>query len=159
MSHLLVRCWYFFGASFLLSSRILLLDVLLIHGGEGLTTRSGQRDAKKPSDPSTAATATSPTTPRAAASFALMEAMASNYRKSNSDNSRQRPKIALRQLEQNSAFVAMDRRDRAFARALLSTAERRMGQIEKVLGEFLSKPMSGVRKRTELTCYFPQHLL
>ena len=47
--------------------------------------------------------------------------------------------IAIRILEQDPAYLNLDQRDRAFARLLLSTAERRSGQIEIVIQSFQRK--------------------
>ncbi len=66
-------------------------------------------------------------THRASAIFALTESM----KKKNA--------IAIRILEQDPAYLNLDRRDRAFARLLLSTAERRSGQIETVIQSFERK--------------------
>ncbi len=66
-------------------------------------------------------------THRASAIFALMESM----KKKNA--------IAIRILEQDPAYLNLDQRDRAFARLLLSTAERRSGQIEAVIQSFQHK--------------------
>lgn len=66
-------------------------------------------------------------THRASAVFALMESM----KKKNA--------FAVRILEQDPAYLNLDRRDRAFARLLLSTAERRSGQIETVIQSFKRK--------------------
>ena len=66
-------------------------------------------------------------THRASAVFALMESM----KKKNA--------FAIRILEQDPAYLNLDRRDRAFARLLLSTAERRSGQIETVIQSFERK--------------------
>jgi len=66
-------------------------------------------------------------TPRAVAVFALMESM----KKKNG--------IAIRLLENNPAYRHLDRRDRAFARLLLSTSERRSGQLERIIRSFQHK--------------------
>ena len=66
-------------------------------------------------------------THRASAIFALMESM----KKKNA--------IAIRILEQDPAYLNLDQRDRAFARLLLSTAERRSGQIQAVIQSFQRK--------------------
>jgi 16S rRNA (cytosine967-C5)-methyltransferase len=63
-------------------------------------------------------------THRAVAVFALMESMKRNQ------------KFAIRVLEQDPAYLNLDQRDRAFARNLLSTTERRMGQIDQVIKSF-----------------------
>jgi 16S rRNA (cytosine967-C5)-methyltransferase len=66
-------------------------------------------------------------THRAVAVFALMESMKRNQ------------KFAIRVLEQDPAYLNLDQRDRAFARNLLSTTERRMGQIDQVIKSFAHK--------------------
>jgi hypothetical protein len=117
---------------------MLLMD-LLIQYSEGFSSQPPTPSSSKSTTTANAAkTKSESTTPRAAASFALMESMAKRNSK------QQKPKIAIRQLEQNSAFMAMDTRDRAFARMLLSTTERRMGQIDRVLQKFVHKPFSEV---------------
>mmetsp|Transcript_567 Transcript_567/g.1235 ORF Transcript_567/g.1235 Transcript_567/m.1235 type:complete len:549 (+) Transcript_567:116-1762(+) len=47
--------------------------------------------------------------------------------------------FSARQLEQDSNFEMLDLRDRAFARLLLATVERRSGQIDKVLSCCIAK--------------------
>lgn len=66
-------------------------------------------------------------THRASAIFALMESM------------KKKNVFAIRVLEQDPAYLDLDQRDRAFARLLLSTAERRSGQIEAVIRSFERK--------------------
>lgn len=80
-------------------------------------------------------------THRASAIFALMESM----KKKNA--------FAIRILEQDPAYLSLDQRDRAFARLLLSTAERRSGQIESVIQSFQrkdNKKKSKVCRETKL---------
>jgi len=48
-------------------------------------------------------------------------------------SSRRPSAIALRVLENDPAYKSLDRRDRAYARLLLTTVERRQGQIDKIL--------------------------
>lgn len=90
-------------------------------------------------------------TPRAVAAFALTETMikprSANHKNSrrSQQNPQKIPKIAVRQLERVPGFLTLDDRDRAFARLLLSTTERRMGQIDKVLEQFVRQPLSEVR--------------
>jgi hypothetical protein len=62
-------------------------------------------------------------THRSTAVFALQERRISSF--------------PIRQLEKDQNYVELDRRDRAFARLMLSTAERRKGQIDKVLHSFM----------------------
>jgi hypothetical protein len=159
MPRILLRLCYLFGAFSLFGSRILLLDVLMLHSTKGLSTQSRKSTPKKTKITSNGSTDIAATTPRAAASFALMEAMASTSTQTNPNQKRKpKPKIAIRQMEQNSAFLAMSTRDRAFARVLLSTTERRSGQIEKVLKKFTTKPMSGVRCRRNVRwCNMSMH--
>jgi hypothetical protein len=66
-------------------------------------------------------------THRASAVFALMESM------------KKKNVFAIRMLEQDPSYLDLDKRDRAFARLLLSTAERRSGQIETVIQSFERK--------------------
>ncbi|VEU42801.1 unnamed protein product [Pseudo-nitzschia multistriata] len=66
-------------------------------------------------------------THRASAIFALMESM------------KRKNKFAIRVLEQDPSFLDLDQKDRAFARLLLSTAERRLGQIDIVIESFQRK--------------------
>ncbi len=44
-------------------------------------------------------------------------------------------------LESDRAFLALDPRDRALARALVGTALRRAGQIADALGRLITKPL------------------
>ena len=45
---------------------------------------------------------------------------------------------AIRHLESNADYLHLDGRDRSFARLVLTTAERHMGQIDKVLMGFIN---------------------
>ncbi len=47
--------------------------------------------------------------------------------------------IAIRVLENDPAYKSLEIRDRAFARLLLTTAERRHGQIEKVIKKVMDR--------------------
>ena len=47
-------------------------------------------------------------------------------------------------LEQSPSFDSLSGADRAFARLISATVMRRMGQIDKVLNEFLDRPPRGV---------------
>jgi hypothetical protein len=67
-------------------------------------------------------------THRAAAVFALME------------SSNSKSFFAIRKLENDRGYLSLDRRDRAFARLILTTAERRQGQIDKVINKFAPNP-------------------
>lgn len=71
-----------------------------------------------------------PSSSRTAAVFALVE------------SSRKKGTIALRCLEASADYNGLDQRDRAFARLLLSTTERRQGQIDQVVGAFIKKTKS-----------------
>jgi 16S rRNA (cytosine967-C5)-methyltransferase len=50
---------------------------------------------------------------------------------------------ATRELEQSSQYQSLDARDRAFARLLVATVERRHGQIDKVIQSCVTKPIKG----------------
>ena len=65
-------------------------------------------------------------TPRSTAVFALMNSL-----------TKKNPGFAIRQLENDKAFLAFSGRDRAFARLLLTTVERRQGQIDKLISTFM----------------------
>jgi hypothetical protein len=66
-------------------------------------------------------------THRSTAVFAMME------------GAKRKSMFAIRRLENDPDYLALDRRDRAFARLMLTTAERRQGQIDKVLKAFMNK--------------------
>jgi hypothetical protein len=66
-------------------------------------------------------------TARSTAVFALLE------------SSKQKTLFAIRKLENDPDYLSLDRRDRAFARLLLTTAERRQGQIDKVVQKFVNE--------------------
>lgn len=51
--------------------------------------------------------------------------------------------FATRELEQSSNYQSLDARDRAFARLLVATVERRHGQIDKVIQSCVTKPVRG----------------
>lgn len=70
-----------------------------------------------------------PTT-RSVATFAIMKGMAKNGRN----------KFPIRLLQEDKNYVEMDQRNRAFTRLLLTTTERRIGQIDKVINQFIKKP-------------------
>jgi len=72
---------------------------------------------------------------RAVAAFALLQ---SNMKKSS--NKQEGHAFAIRMLDQDPAFLRLVGRDRAFSRLLLSTSERRAGQIGKVIQSFVRKP-------------------
>jgi hypothetical protein len=66
-------------------------------------------------------------THRSTAVFAMME------------GAKRKSMFAIRRLENDPDYLALDRRDRAFARLILTTAERRQGQIDNVLKTFMNK--------------------
>jgi len=47
--------------------------------------------------------------------------------------------FATRELEQSSHYQSLDQRDKAFARLLVATVERRLGQIDIILKNCISK--------------------
>ena len=47
--------------------------------------------------------------------------------------------FASRQLEQDENYTMLEARDRSFARLLVATVERRLGQIDKILGLVIAK--------------------
>lgn len=137
----LKRCFIF---GFSLLARMILFQ-LMFEGGTGMAL--GQRPTKHSRQSSKTTTdstkhrfqsSTKRISPRAVASFALME---STYEKGNQNAP---PKIAIRILELNPTYLAMDYRDRAFARLLLTTTERRLGQIDKVIDGYIHKSLSMV---------------
>ena len=62
-----------------------------------------------------------PTSSRSTAIFAMYESL------------RRQSTIAVRVMENDPTYKSLEGRDRAFARLLLTTAERRQGQIDKVI--------------------------
>jgi hypothetical protein len=62
-----------------------------------------------------------PPSSRSTAAFAMYESL------------RRKSTIALRILENDPTYKALESRDRAFARLILTTAERRHGQVDKVI--------------------------
>ena len=70
---------------------------------------------------------TSSPTHRSTAIFALME------------GGKRQPTFAVRRLENDPSYLALEQRDRSFARLLITTTERRMGQIDHVLEQFMAK--------------------
>jgi 16S rRNA (cytosine967-C5)-methyltransferase len=90
--------------------------------------------------------------PRSLAVFSLLESRrrhskpkaannnstATGRRESQQQQQSQR-QFSVRVLENNKSFLQMEPRDKAFARLLLSTVERREGQIEKVISSFMKK--------------------
>jgi hypothetical protein len=136
---------HFYFVVFLYMMWILLLLHPLIQGTDGFSNQPAPSASSKSTPTTTYVnTKSESTTPRTAASLALMESMAQKSSKN------QKPKIAVRQLEQSQAFMAMDTRDRAFARLLLSTTERRMGQIDVVLQKFVHKAFAEVGRKHQL---------
>lgn len=65
-------------------------------------------------------------TPRSTAAFALMNSL-----------TKKNPMFATRQLENDKNFLNLSSRDRAFSKLLLTTVERRQGQIDKVISKFV----------------------
>jgi hypothetical protein len=116
--------------SFVLT-RIVVLRVFLFRIGEGLEIR-----------PDTTTRSSPTVTARSIACFALMETMTKRNKK--------KQEIAIRLLEKNPEFLRMDNRDRAFARLLLSTTERRSGQLDKVIAKFVREPIPDVCERMEV---------
>jgi hypothetical protein len=55
------------------------------------------------------------------------------------DGAKRKSMFAIRRLENDPDYLGLDRRDRGFARLMLTTAERRQGQIDKVLKAFTNK--------------------
>jgi hypothetical protein len=49
------------------------------------------------------------------------------------DDKRSQSTFPLQRLENNPSYLKLDQRDRSFARFLVATTERRMGQIDKIL--------------------------
>jgi hypothetical protein len=85
-------------------------------------------------------------TPRAIAVFTLLETL----------KKKKKQTFAVRVLEQDPAYLALDARDRAFARLILSNSERRHGQVEKVIQSFIRKPTKSNVRAHPLLCM--QHL-
>eukprot|EP00980_Cylindrotheca_fusiformis_P018373 scaffold6032_cov100-Cylindrotheca_fusiformis.AAC.4 len=84
----------------------------------------------------TTQTETKPPSARSTAVFSMMNSL-----------SNKNPFFAIRQLENDPDFLRLESRDRAFARLLLSTAERRQGQIDKVIAAFMNKSNEGQKKK------------
>ncbi len=79
---------------------------------------------------------------RTVAVYALATASASTYEACSSDGSGAEVgslSFASRQLEQDRNYQLLDARDRSFAKLLVSTVERRLGQIDKVLSCCIEK--------------------
>jgi len=105
---------YMIGSFFQL---VFIFCVLVLDKSDGLTNNNNSN--ARPSD--------GVITHRASAIFALMESL----KKKNA--------FAIRILEQDHGYLSLDRRDRSFARLLLSTTERRSGQLEIVIQSFQRK--------------------
>ena len=73
-------------------------------------------------------------TPDLSTRAVALSALAESYQK--------RGKIALRSLEGSTSYQLLDSRDRAFARLLLTTTERRQGQIDQIVDSFIRKAKS-----------------
>jgi transcription termination factor NusB len=84
------------------------------------TTRTADKTTEKQA-------AQSSSTHRSTAVFALME------------SSKSKNFFAVRKLENDPGYLKLDKRDRAFARLILTTTERRQGQIDKVIQNFTTK--------------------
>jgi transcription termination factor NusB len=78
---------------------------------------------------------------RSTAIFALMNSL-----------NKKNPTFAIRQLENDPNFLSLESRDRAFARLLLSTAERRQGQIDKVIAAFMRSSKGQKQKAVDRLC-------
>mmetsp|Transcript_27430 Transcript_27430/g.56777 ORF Transcript_27430/g.56777 Transcript_27430/m.56777 type:complete len:601 (+) Transcript_27430:278-2080(+) len=79
---------------------------------------------------------------RTVAVYALATAAASTYESCSSDGSGAEVgslSFASRQLEQDRNYQLLDARDRSFAKLLVSTVERRLGQIDKILACCIEK--------------------
>ena len=70
-----------------------------------------------------------PTT-RSVAIFALLD---------NRKNDPNQEQFAVRRLEKDPNFARLDQRDRSFARLMVTTAERRQGQIDSIIGHLVSR--------------------
>ena len=75
-------------------------------------------------------------TARSTAIFALYESLITKTKKKNKEATK--PVFAIRVLENDVSYQKLDGRDRAFSRLLLSTTERRSGQIEKILNSYIA---------------------
>ena len=62
------------------------------------------------------------------------------------DDKRSQSTFPLQRLENNPSYLKLDQRDRSFARFLVATTERRMGQIDKILNACLREAP------TEVSC-------
>ena len=76
-----------------------------------------------------------PTT-RSVAIFALLD---------NRKNDPKQEQFAVRRLEKDPNFARLDQRDRSFSRLMVTTAERRQGQIDSIIGHFLSRKATRFR--------------
>ena len=112
-------CKYFVVRRSLLIIAIFVCMILPDHGCDGLSSNINSNINSNAAPP-----ADRIITQRATAVFALMESI------------KKKNVFAIRVLEQDPAYLKLEQRDRAFARLLLSTAERRSGQIEKVIKSF-----------------------
>lgn len=82
-----------------------------------------------------------PCSARSIAAFSLM-----------SSHNKKKPEFAIRQLENDPDFLLLESRDRAFARLLLSTVERRQGQIDKVITAFMKSNKGQKQKAVDRLC-------
>ncbi|EJK72317.1 hypothetical protein THAOC_06162 [Thalassiosira oceanica] len=76
-------------------------------------------------------------TARHVAANSIAKSTISSY--ASADQAAPAPSFAARQLEQDPQYDELEQRDRAFARLLVATVERRLGQIDKVLGCCIKK--------------------
>ena len=120
----------------------------------GLSTGSGSRIRKN--NPNTnmntdVTTTTMRLTPRAVAVFALLESSKKQQQTTTTTKNRKdTSNIALRLLENNNpSYLQLDARDRAFARLLLSTSERRYGQLDAIIASFQHKNKKNTKTNTK----------
>ena len=147
-----------------LRTRMMFVTMLLLflrvavpdHHGScfGLSTGSGSRIRKN--NPNTnmntdVTTTTMRLTPRAVAVFALLESSKKQQQTTTTTKNRKdTSNIALRLLENNNpSYLQLDARDRAFARLLLSTSERRYGQLDAIIASFQHKNKKNTKTNTK----------
>ncbi|KAI2507997.1 methyltransferase [Fragilaria crotonensis] len=66
-------------------------------------------------------------------------------------NSKQSSAFPLQRLESSPEYQDLEQRDRSFARALVTTTERRMGQIDKIIDFCRAKPSSTTSIRPNMS--------
>ena len=54
--------------------------------------------------------------------------------------------FAVRRLENDNNFANLDQRNRSFARLMVATVERRQGQIDTIIKQFIAKKDHRFRK-------------